>query len=251
MDSVAKVELPTRPATRLTTFAHAALFVLGFSVVFVVGWGGAATLVGRAFGQYKTALGQVGGAVVVLFGLVTMGVINLPWLNFDTHPNWSGQGGFLASGVMGAFFAAGWAPCIGATLGAILTLGFSQEDAAQAMLLAGGYAVGLGVPFLILGLAMEWATPFVRRMRPHLRKIQLASGAFLIGIGVLMLTNRLTLIAIWAQRTGLYLDVTQGGGIPTFPIAVVAGLLSFLSPCVLPLVPAYLGYLSGQVVLRR
>ena len=119
------------------------------------------------------------------------------------------------------------------------------------MVLAAGYALGLGIPFLALGLAMDQATGLVRRLGPHLRKIQLASGAFLIGIGVLMLTNQLTLIAIWAQRNGLYLDVSQTGGIPAFPIAVVAGLLSFVSPCVLPLVPAYLGYLSGQMVRPR
>ena len=251
MGSTAEVETVGGAARRLTTFAHAVLFVLGFSIVFVVGWGGAATLVGRAFGQYKTTLAQVGGAVVILFGLATIGVLKIPWLNYDTRPQWSGQGGFLASGVMGGFFAAGWSPCIGATLGAILTLGFSQDDAAQAMVLAGGYALGLGVPFLALGLAMEKATRLVRRLGPHLRKIQLASGAFLVGIGVLMLTNQLTLIAIWAQRNGLYLDVSQTGGIPAFPIAVVAGLLSFVSPCVLPLVPAYLGYLSGRMVGPR
>lgn len=235
---------------RLSTFSHALLFVVGFSLVFVFGWGGAATLLGQAFGQNKAALGQLGGAVVILFGLATMGVVKLPWFSYDTRPQWSGQGGLLASGVMGAFFAAGWTPCVGATLGAILTLGFSQENSAQAMLLASGYALGLGLPFLALGLAMERANQIVRRLRPHLRRIQLLSGAFLIGIGLLMITNRLALIAIWAQRGGLYLDLPTVG-VPSYPIAVIAGLLSFLSPCVLPLVPAYLGYLSAHAVKGR
>lgn len=244
-------ESETPVARRLTTFGHALLFVLGFSLVFVVGWGGAATLIGQAFAQYKATLGQVGGAVVILFGLATMGVVNLPWFHYDTRPEWSGQGGFLASGVMGAFFAAGWTPCIGATLGAILTLGFSQESASTAMVLASGYALGLGLPFLALGLVVDRAALMLGRFRPYMRSIQLASGAFLIIIGVMMLTNQLTLIAIWAQRNGFFLDITNRAVVPTYPLAVIAGLLSFLSPCVLPLVPAYLGYLSGQAVRLR
>lgn len=251
MIGISDSDLKTPPARRLTTFRHAVLFVVGFSLVFVFGWGGAATLVGQVFAQYKTALGQVGGAVVILFGLATLGVVKVPWFNYDTRPAWSGQGGLLASGVMGAFFAAGWSPCIGATLGAILTLSFSQQSAPTAMVLASGYALGLGLPFLALGLAVEQASRFVRRLRPYVRAIQIASGAFLIGIGIMMMTNRLTLIAIWAQRNGFFLDLPAGAGVPTYPLAVIAGLLSFLSPCVLPLVPAYLGYLSGQAVRAR
>lgn len=237
---------------RLATFLHAALFVVGFSVVFVVGWGGAATALGRLFGQYKSLLGQIGGVVVVIFGLATLGVVKLPWLYYaDTRPHVSvrRRGGWLASGLMGVFFAAGWTPCVGATLGAILTLGFSQETAEQAMVLSSGYALGLGLPFLVIGLAMDRASAFVRRFRRHLRTMEIVSGVFLIGMGLLLLTNRLTLIAIWAQRNGLFLDLPLGGAfVPTYAIAMLAGLISFLSPCVLPLVPAYVGYLSGHAL---
>lgn len=80
-----------------------------------------------------------------------------------------------------------------------------------------------------------------------MRKIQIFSGLFLIVIGLMLVTNRLTLIAIWAQQNGLYLDLPLGGATsPTYLIAMTAGLLSFLSPCVLPLVPAFIGFLSGQ-----
>jgi cytochrome c-type biogenesis protein len=79
--------------------------------------------------------------------------------------------------------------------------------------------------------------------------VEIASGLFLIIIGLMMVSGRITLIAIWAQRNGLFLDVPLGGaGVPTYLIAMVAGLLSFLSPCVLPLVPAYVGYLSGHAI---
>jgi cytochrome c-type biogenesis protein len=237
---------------RLTTFLHAALFVLGFSTVFVVGWGGAATLLGSLFYTYKDILTYIGGTLVILFGLSTLGVLRIPLLNYDTRPQWSAsnRSGLVSSALMGMFFAAGWAPCIGTTLGAILTLGLSQQTASQAMVLSSGYALGLGLPFLAMGLLMDRATTIVRRLGRHIRTVEIVSGVFLIIIGVMMLTNRLTYFAIWAQANGLYLDLTTTGGAatPTYFIAMVAGLLSFLSPCVLPLVPAYLGYLSGQVV---
>ncbi len=242
---------PTTPSLnqRYTTFKHAALFVLGFSLVFVIGWGGAATLLGQIFGVYKEIIARVGGFVVILFGLYTLGILNVRWFNYDTRPQWqtNRQNKSLSSILMGVVFAAGWTPCIGTTLGAILTLGFSQETAGQAMILSSGYALGLGVPFLAIGLGMDRAVKAVRRLRPYLRKIQIASGLFLIAIGLLLVTNQMTLIAIWAQQNGLYLDLPMGAAAsPTYLIAILAGLLSFLSPCVLPLVPAYIGYLSGQ-----
>ncbi len=223
--------------------------MLGFSLVFIIGWGGAATLLGQVFGSYKNVIGKIGGVVVILFGLYTLGLLKIPWFAYDIRPQWSGgrRGGLAASALIGVFFAAGWTPCIGTTLGAILTLGFSQDTAGQAMVLSSGYALGLGIPFLVIGVGMERATHFVRRFRPHLRWIQIGSGLFLLLIGVMILTNQITLLAIWAQRNGLFLDLPLGSAMaPTYLIAVLAGLLSFLSPCVLPLVPAYVGYLSGH-----
>lgn len=234
---------------RLLVFGHALLFVLGFSVVFVVGWGGATTLLGQVFGTYKNILAQMGGVLVILFGLSTLGVLNIPLLNYDTRPVWSNspRAGWVSSILMGVFFAAGWTPCIGATLGAILTLGFTGQNNTQAMVLSSGYALGLGLPFLVIGLAVEQASGFVRRFRRYLRTVQIASGLLLIAIGIMLLTNRLAWIAIWAQRNGFFLDLPLGVAmIPTYPIAILAGLVSFLSPCVLPLVPAYIGYLSGH-----
>ena len=75
---------------RLNLLTHALLFVLGFSFVFVIGWGGAATLMGKVFGIYKDIIAKVGGAVVIFFGLVTLGVVKLPWLYYDTRPEWRG-----------------------------------------------------------------------------------------------------------------------------------------------------------------
>lgn len=234
---------------RMRVTLHSLAFVAGFSVIFIVGWGGAATLLGQVFSNIKIGLSKIGGIVVILFGLYTLGILKIPWLSFDTRPEFSHgrKGGLTTSSLMGVFFAAGWTPCVGTTLGAILTMGFSDQTSSQAMVLASGYALGLGIPFLAIGLGMERASGFVYRFRPHLRKVQIASGILLIVIGIMLLTNQLTLIAIWAQRNGFFLDLPLGAGVtPTYLIALLAGLISFLSPCVLPLVPAYIGYLSGH-----
>lgn len=239
-----------RLSRQTVIFLHAVAFVLGFSLVFIVGWGGAVTLLGQLFSDYKTEIGRVGGVVVMVFGLHTLGLLRLRWLNRDTRRQFGSSegGGLVSSGLMGVFFAAGWTPCIGTTLGAILTLGFSQETSGQAMILAGGYALGMGIPFLALGLMMARASAFTRRIRPYLRTIEMVSGLLQILIGLMLLTNSLYVIAVWAQRNGFFIDFQAGGASPTIWIAVAAGLLSFLSPCVLPLVPAYLGYMSRHIV---
>lgn len=233
---------------RLRVFAHALLFVAGFSLVFIVGWGGSVTLVGQFFGAYKRIIAQIGGVIVIAFGLATLGVIRLPWFYSDTRAQYTGQRGtFGGSALMGIFFAAGWSPCIGATLGAILTMGLSQQTVGQAMWLASGYSLGMGIPFLAMALGLERATGWIKRVGRYRRAIQIASGVFIITIGILLFTNTMSLIAIWAFKNGLYVEkFSLFAAAPTYFTASLAGLLSFLSPCVLPLVPAYLGYLSGH-----
>jgi cytochrome c-type biogenesis protein len=237
---------------RIKIFLHALLFVAGFSLVFIIGWGGSITALGQLFGTYKKLIAQIGGIVVIMFGLATLEVIRIPLFYADTRAQYSGQRGtYGGSALMGIFFAAGWSPCIGATLGAILTMGLSQQTVGQAMWLASGYSLGLGIPFLTMALGLERASRWVKRMRPYQKYFRLASGVFIIAIGLLLLTNTMSLIAIWAFRNGLYIEkFALFAAAPTYFTAIIAGLLSFLSPCVLPLVPAYLGYLSGHAIQR-
>ncbi len=245
-------ELNSASNGRLKVFSHALLFVLGFSLVFTVGWGGSITLVGQWFGIYKSLIARLGGIIVILFGLATLDLIHIPWFYADTRAYYQGKAGsFANSALMGVLFAAGWSPCIGATLGAILTLGLSQQTAGQAMWLASGYSLGLAIPFLIMALGLERAMGWIKRMNRYRRAIQITSGAFIIVIGVLLLTNTMTLISIWALQHGYYLDAfVRYSAAPSYLTAIVAGLLSFVSPCVLPLVPAYLGYLSGHAIQK-
>jgi cytochrome c-type biogenesis protein len=237
---------------RLTIILHALLFVAGFSLVFIVGWGGSVTALGQLFGAYKRVIAQIGGVIVIMFGLATLEVIRLPWFYADTRTQYTGQRGtYGGSALTGIFFAAGWSPCIGATLGAILTMGLSQQTVGQAMWLASGYSLGLGIPFLAMAGGLERASGWIKRMRPYQKLFKLASGLFIIAIGIMLLTNTMSLIAIWAFKHGYYIEkFALFAAAPTYFTAILAGLLSFLSPCVLPLVPAYLGYLSGHTLQR-
>ena len=214
------------------------MFVLGFSLVFIVGWGGTATIIGQVFGIYKSILGRIGGIVVIFLGLSTLHVIHIPWLNYDSRSFWTpGRGGPIVSSLMmGVFFAAGWTPCIGTILGAILTLGMSQQSAFQAMVLSSGYALGLGLPFLAIGLGLGHATQFVARFRRHVRWIEVVSGVLLIAVGLLMVFDRMTLIAIWALRNGYFIDLPLGGTVtPTYLIALFAWLALIPFPvCITP-----------------
>lgn len=252
MSSETAIPLVPSQGERLKIFLHALLFVLGFSLVFIIGWGGSATALGQVFGEYKRTVAQIGGVIVIMFGLATLELIRIPWFYADTRAQYSGQRGtYGGSALMGIFFAAGWSPCIGATLGAILTMGLSQQTVGQAMWLSSGYSLGLGIPFLILALGLERASGWLKRMRPYQKYFKIASGVFIIAIGILLLTNTMSLIAIWAFKNGYFIESFAAyAAAPTYLTAILAGLLSFLSPCVLPLVPAYLGYLSGHTMQK-
>lgn len=234
--------IATAPAQPFAALAHALLFVLGFSTVFIIAWSGAARPVGELFFVYRPLLAGISGLAVILFGLVMISLLPL-------HRDVCRGSGFIPSLLIGLFFATGWTPCAGPTLRAILALGFAEETAIQGLFLLTGYVLGLAVPFLALGWLVDRATGIRCYLRRHKRRVRIISGLVLVGMGVLLFSNQMPQIALWALNNRLDLDIARGDVIaPTYWLAVIAGLFSFLSLCVLLLVPAYLGYLGGWVV---
>ena len=242
-------------ANRRQTFLHALAFVLGFSMVFVA-LGASVALVGYAFHRYVVWLQRIGGLLIIIFGLSTMGLIKLPFLYVDRRVQMRAKPrlGYLSSVLMGVFFSAGWIPCVGPVLAAIYLLASNTQTAGEGAMLLAAYSLGLGVPFLVTGAAFSTMTSLLRRMNRYLNVVSVVTGLFLVAIGALLLLDQFQLLTGWfTQRFGAGLAAAElsgdSSGVITLPLAFVAGLLSFLSPCVLPLIPGYLGYLSGAVVM--
>lgn len=164
----------------------AALFVLGFSVVFVLTFVvfGAA---GYFLVQYQDLITRIAGVVVILLGIVFIG--GLGPLQRKVAPEWRPRTGLIGAPLLGAVFAVGWTPCLGPMLTTITTLALSSASVGTAALLAVCYSIGLGVPFVLLALGFGWATGGVAVLRRHIRAINLAGGALLVVIGVLMVTG--------------------------------------------------------------
>jgi len=184
-------------------------FVLGFSTVFVA-LGAAATLVGELLQEHKRALGMVGGVVVIVLGLHTAGVLRLEWLLYEKRAEIRNRPlGLLGAYVVGLAFAFGWTPCIGPILGAILLYASQQETVGQGVVLLLAYSAGLGIPFVLSGLAINGFFAVFSRLRAHMRAVEYVSGALLVGVGLLLVTDRLTVLAQYFSR--LFPSLTRIG----------------------------------------
>jgi len=177
---------------RWETFGHGLAFVAGFSLVFIA-LGAAASLIGAVLYDLRNWLARIGGVVVVIFGLHTMGVISIPFLDYDTRRQMrpSPGLGYASSVMMGVFFSAGWAPCVGPVLGVVLTLALNTASLNQGVLLLMAYSAGLAVPFLLTALGIGRAAELMRR---HARTVQIVSrvtGVVMVIIGVLLFTGSL------------------------------------------------------------
>ena len=175
-------------------------FVLGFSTVFV-SLGAAATLVGATLQAYKRELGMIGGVIIIILGLHTAGILPIKWLLYEKRATVRSRPlGLLGAYLVGLAFAFGWTPCIGPILGAILVYASQQDTVAQGVGLLAAYSLGLGVPFVVSGLAVNRFFAASGRIKRHMKVVEYVSGALLIGVGLLLLTDRLTLLAAWFSR---------------------------------------------------
>lgn len=185
---------------RTQVFTHAVLFVTGFTLVFIVLFGLPATLLGAALNQYSTIIAQVGGVILILFGLHTIGIFTIPFLNMtkQLHLDHGMTPGYLRSGLIGVAFAAGWTPCIGPLLGAVMTLSFTEPKTGVFFTFV--YAMGLALPFLLTALLLTRATNFLHRINKHAQIVQRVSGVFLILVGLLLVSGQFATLNTFFMR---------------------------------------------------
>lgn len=236
-------------------FLNSVFFVLGFAIVFSLVGVLLQGLLANVSVTIQTWLGYTGGAVIILFGFYLLRIIKIPFLEREHkfRVKRKFKYAYLTSFVFGAAFAIGWTPCVGAVLGAILTLAVTNPGSAFGLLLA--YSLGLGIPFLIVGLFTEKAAVFISKTGKWLIYVNYFFGILLIALGILVFTNKLSRVANFPFLTELLLrlDAQTGGlsGTLTLPVSFIAGLGSFLSPCVLPLLPAFLSYLAASAIQNK
>jgi cytochrome c-type biogenesis protein len=179
-------------AVRLSMF-----FVFGFSTVFVI-LGASATVLGRLFLSYRTAANIGAGIVVIIFGLLMIGLVDLAWLQRDARFHLRIPGGRpIAAYVLGLAFAFGWTPCIGPVLGAILTASAVSATVVQGMVLLSVYSLGLGVPFLAAAFFTDRLLGRLRKLSRVGRTLQIGAGCVVVGIGFAIMTQELSVVTYW------------------------------------------------------
>jgi cytochrome c-type biogenesis protein len=180
---------------RRTALVHSLLFVAGFTAVFLA-LGATATAFGRLLGYHRVWIGRAGGVLVILLGLYLLGVVNVRAFATERRFHLADKPlGYLGTVLVGMAFAAGWTPCIGPILGGVLTYTASSADLQRGMILLFAYSLGLALPFIAAALAVERFIEAFARMRGWLAWTSRTAGALLIAVGVLMLTNYMTILS--------------------------------------------------------
>ena len=186
-------------ARRGTAVLHGLWFVAGFSLVFIL-LGATASALGVWLLHSQVWIGRIGGVIVILFGLYLLGLLRPAFLMRERKVQLARKPlGYAGSAVVGVTFGAAWTPCIGPILGAILTLAAAQGSVGHGAALLAVYSIGLAVPFLVTALALDRFLVWFQRFRPYLVWVERIAGILLIILGVLLVTDRFTLIASWLQ----------------------------------------------------
>jgi cytochrome c-type biogenesis protein len=186
---------------------HSTLFVLGFSLVFMT-MGLVATSFGTAVAQALPLVNRIGGGVMILFGLFVLGVVRLPALYRELRVHVRSQPvSALGSLVVGVAFGAGWTPCIGPILGSILLYASLETTMMEGTILLAAYALGLGIPFVVASVALNWFLAGSERARAWMVPLQRAAGTVLIVIGLLMVTGRVASLTAFLAGMGQLINL--------------------------------------------
>ncbi|NEY91352.1 cytochrome c biogenesis CcdA family protein [Tabrizicola oligotrophica] len=197
-----------RASARRRVILPALFFVLGLSTVFLL-LGFAASAFGRFFLSNLETFNRIAGAVVIVFGLHFLGLFRIRILDREARLDAGDQGGSaLGAYVLGLAFAFGWTPCNGPILSGILTMAMQGNELSRTLYLMAVYALGLGLPFLLSAIFIAQAMGIMKRLRPHMRKIEIAMGLLLLVVGVTLFTGTFSVFSGWL------LDALEALGLP-------------------------------------
>jgi cytochrome c-type biogenesis protein len=177
---------------RLTIFWHSLCFVAGFSIVFI-SLGTLAGLTGTVINAHSAVVRWISGGLMIIFGLFMLAAPRISWLNYERRlsPSTSTATGYLRSILLGLIFALAWTPCVGPILGGILSLALSSDSVWQGTYLLAFYSLGAAIPFIVIGLAFQYLQPVLKWLKRFSTYVYLVSGILLIGVGILILLNKL------------------------------------------------------------
>jgi len=197
-------------AARRHSALHAALFVVGFSALFVA-LGASATALGTVLARSLPLMQQLGGVVIVFFGLYMLGVLRIPALMRERRLHLATKpAGALGSVLAGVAFGAGWTPCVGPVLATILLYAGLEATMTRGMLLLATYALGLGLPFFAAAVGFNAFIARTQWLRPWLGAVERATGAFLVLVGVLLFTGRFAALSSFFAGFGQLIDLEVG-----------------------------------------
>lgn len=185
---------------RFITFTHGLAFVLGFSTIFIL-FGVAASAIGGFLVNAQDTITRVGGILVMIFGLHMTGVLRVPVLDYDTRVQQAPDRkfGYFSSALMGIFFSAGWSPCVGPVLGAILTFALNGGSVSTGVTLLSAYSAGLAIPFLLAALGIGWITVVLKKYGQVMHYVEVVMGVVLVIVGYMLNSGTFALIAQQGQ----------------------------------------------------
>ncbi|MEL6640256.1 MAG: cytochrome c biogenesis protein CcdA [Pseudomonadota bacterium] len=201
MGGVSMTDMEEEQAARRRVLLSAAFFVLGLSTVFLL-LGMASSALGRSFLQYQDWFLSISGVVVMIFGAHFIGVYRIGFLDREARVEVGDKGGSaMGAYILGLAFAFGWTPCLGPILGTILGLAASEADVARGTTLLAVYALGLGIPFLLVAAYFPKLKGFMNWMKRNTQTIERTSGLLLWTIGFMMVTGQLAVMSYWMVET--------------------------------------------------
>ena len=223
-------------------------FILGFSVIFVALGAGAGSISGFLL-RHKKIISIIGGSIIIVFAFQVMDVFKIPFLNYEKKAYVKQKPrGIFGALIIGITFAAAWTPCIGPILSSILILAATEKTVLKGIYLLIAYSFGLGLPFLFSVIAFGSFLSFSNFIKRHFQTVEIVSGVLLIGIGIILILGQFEKLSqMIAFIPDLSLKVS--GNLSIFA-AFFAGFVSFISPCVLPLIPSYLTFITGVSILE-